>query len=85
MLGKIIKQYLEDNGITQTYICTKTGISAPKMSLILRDERKIIAEEYGAICKALNVDLSFFMDIAYKIKSKSTLNKQNEGYDKEAS
>ncbi|MDD3393820.1 MAG: helix-turn-helix transcriptional regulator [Anaerotignum sp.] len=60
MLGLKIKEYLVSNGITQAFVSGKTGISAPTLCAMLNGERKILAEEYFLICKALNLDFAFF-------------------------
>lgn len=60
MIGEAIKSYLKDNGITQTFISSKTGIKMPILSAMLSGKRKIYAEEYLAICKVLEVPLDTF-------------------------
>lgn len=63
MLGGKIKSYLKSAGVTQSFVCDKTGISASKLSAMLNGDRKILAEEYFLICKALNLEFSFFYDV----------------------
>lgn len=60
MLGNEIKKYLLENGLKQSFLSEKTGISISKLNSILNNNRKILAEEYFLICKALNVDVCFF-------------------------
>jgi len=60
MLGQKIKEYLMANGIMQSFVCEKTGISASILCAMLNGNRKILAEEYFLICKALNLDFGFF-------------------------
>lgn len=60
LLGSKIKLYLASRGITQAFIVEKTNISASKLSAMLNGDRKILAEEYFLICKALNVQYDFF-------------------------
>lgn len=62
MLGQKIKEYLISNGITQAFVCSKTRISAPTLCSMLNGDRKILAEEYFLICKALNLDFKFFYE-----------------------
>lgn len=61
MLGAIIKEYLVNNGIKQAFLVDKTGLSASQVSDILNRDRRIDAIEYYRICKALNVDLEYFV------------------------
>lgn len=51
-----LREYLEEKGIKQSFICNKAGLSADVVSRILRCERKISAEEYLLICDALEID-----------------------------
>jgi len=60
----VIREYLRENGIKQTFVCKKTGISEAKMSAILRERQKMTVEEYVEICRALDVPLQFFFDPA---------------------
>lgn len=60
MLGQKIKEYLKSIGVTQAFVSAKTKISPSTLSAMLNDERKILAEEYFLICKALNLDFAFF-------------------------
>lgn len=62
MLGKKIKQYLNEKGLKQSYLSAKCGFPQPILSAMLNGERKITAEEYMNICHALDVDLSMFDD-----------------------
>lgn len=62
MVGKKIKQYLTDNGIKQTFLAQKTGLSDMVISAICQGDRKIDVIEYHKICKALNVGMDYFMD-----------------------
>lgn len=61
MVGKKIKEYLSENGIKQTFLAEKTGLSDSIISDICIHDRKIDCIEYYRICKALNVPLEFFM------------------------
>lgn len=40
MIGDDIKKYLNNNGIKQSIISEKTGISEPKLSMMLNDKRR---------------------------------------------
>lgn len=56
-----IAQYVSDNGIKQTFIVEKTGLSKNVVSGILTLSRKMSADEYEKICKALNKTPNDFM------------------------
>ena len=61
MLGAIIKEYLNDNGIKQAFLVEKTGLSASQVSDICNNDRKIDAVEYYRICRALNIPLEYLV------------------------
>lgn len=52
-----LKQFFDNNLITQQDITTKTGISQSKISLILNGKRKLTAEELYKIAIAFNINL----------------------------
>ncbi len=56
-----IKEYLEDNGISQAHIGRKAGLNLTKMNLSLNGNRKMTLEEYAMICGALEVNTDFFL------------------------
>ena len=58
--GTDIKEYLESNGIKQSYVSDKTGIPAPILNMMLNNNRKIEANEYMKICDAIGVPLEQF-------------------------
>lgn len=60
MIGTKIKDYLADNGIKQTFLAEKTGLSPSQVSDICIHDRKIDCIEYYKICKALNLELDYF-------------------------
>lgn len=60
-VGQKIKNYLDDNGITQTHISSKTKIPLPKLNLALNGNRRMKFEEYELICWALNVNTDKFL------------------------
>lgn len=59
MLGFKIKNYLEENGIKQTFISDKTGIPLTTLNQILNGNRKILAEEYFSICEVLHINANY--------------------------
>lgn len=61
MVGKRIKEYLVSNGIKQTFVAEKTGLTTMVISDICNNGRKIDIVEYYKICKALNVPLETFL------------------------
>lgn len=61
-----LKQYFEDNLITQQEIERKTGINQSKISLILNDKRKLTADELIKIAISFDINLE---DIKKEIKS----------------
>lgn len=62
MVGEKIKKYLQDNGIKQTFLAEKTGLSNSQISDICINDRKIDCVEYYKICRALNLPLEYFME-----------------------
>lgn len=56
-----IKEYLEENGISQAHIGRKAGLNLTKLNLSLNGNRKMTLEEYAAICGALGVNTDFFL------------------------
>ena len=61
-VGEKIRHYMDDNGITQAHISRRTGIPAPKLNLALSCKRRLTFEEYEAICWALGVGVSEFLE-----------------------
>lgn len=60
-VGEKIKRYIEENGISQTYISKKTGITKPKLNLALNGNRRLTFPEYEMICWVLNVNTDKFL------------------------
>lgn len=56
-----IKKYLEEKGISQTFISKKTGISLPTLNLVLNGKRKLTLDEYSIICGVLAVNTDRFL------------------------
>ena len=56
-----MKKYLEENGISQTFISKKTGIELPKLNMSLNGHRRFTFPEYELICGALNVNTDKFL------------------------
>ena len=62
MVGKRIGEYLINNGIKQSFVAEKAGITAQQMSDICTKGRTIDCIVYYRICKALNVPLEMFLE-----------------------
>lgn len=60
-VGKRIKMYLVENGITQNYISEQAKIALPKLNASLNGKRKLQVEEFKRIINALNVDANTFL------------------------
>lgn len=60
-VGLKIKKYLEENGVSQTFISKKTGIELPKLNLALNGNRKFTFSEYEMVCWALGVNTDKFL------------------------
>lgn len=56
-----IKQYLNDIGVSQSFISKKTGIDPVKLNLSLNSKRKLTFDEYELICWALEVSTDRFL------------------------
>lgn len=61
-VGEKIKSYLENNGITQTFVANKTGIPVQKLNLSLNGNRRLDFDEYELICGALSVGTDKFLE-----------------------
>ena len=61
-VGQKIKTYLEENGITQTFVASKTGIPVKKLNLSLNGNRRLDFNEYELICGALSVGTDKFLE-----------------------
>ncbi len=60
-VGTKIKVYLEENGISQTYVSKKAGIELPELDLALNSNRRLTFPEYEMICWVLNVNTDKFL------------------------
>ena len=60
-VGKRIKRYLEDKGISQAHISRETGIDTVKLNLGLNGNRRFTFDEYALICGVLSVNTDFFL------------------------
>ena len=60
--GVKIKRYLDERGISQSFLSKKSCIPAPKLNLALNGNRKLTFAEYEAICYALDVGVDTFLE-----------------------
>lgn len=61
MIGKLIKDYLQKNGLKQIYVAEKAGLTNNALSDICNEKRGVDCIEYYKICKALGVSLEHFL------------------------
>ena len=57
-----VAQYLEEQGIKQSWLAQKTGLTDNMISGILNGKRKMSADEFVCICKALGKNPNDFME-----------------------
>jgi transcriptional regulator with XRE-family HTH domain len=62
IVNEKIKEYIESHGITQKFLCEKTGITPEKMSNLINGKRKVTGEELLLISKALDINANIFLD-----------------------
>lgn len=71
MVGKIIKEYMDEKGIKQVRVSEKTGITPQILGQILKETRKIETSEFFTICEAIEVN-------PFEIASRAGLYTQQE-------
>lgn len=59
-----IGEYLEQNGIRQTFVAQKSGIDVAVFNRIILNKRAMRADEYEKICIALNKQPNDFMCVS---------------------
>lgn len=59
-VGKQIRLYLMDKGISQTWLSEQSKIALPKLNASLNEKRKLDVEEFSSIIKVLNEDANKF-------------------------
>lgn len=62
MVYENIAAYCESKGIKQSFIAEKTGMTPNVVSQVFRGERKLLAEEFVLIAKALGKSINDFAD-----------------------
>lgn len=63
MLGRLIKQYIEENGLKQKKVAKDAGMTQQALNDVLNERRKIEATEYFGICKAVKVSVDYFAEL----------------------
>lgn len=61
-IGKRIRIYLAEKGISQTWVSEQTKIALPKLNASLNNKRKLNVEEFSEIIKVLNEDANKFLN-----------------------
>lgn len=56
-----VKKYLEEKGISQSFVSRRTGIPLPKLNLALNGHRRMTFPEYELVCGALEVNTDRFL------------------------
>ena len=64
MLGTLIKEYMKDNGIKQSYVADKMGTSPQVLGTILNEKRKLEAAEFFKLCDAIGADAADMAEAA---------------------
>ena len=60
-VGKRIRLYLIEKGISQTWVSERTKIALPKLNASLNDKRRLDVTEFSAIIDVLNEDANKFL------------------------
>lgn len=60
-IAKKIKLFLNEKGISQTWVSEETKIALPKLNASLNGKRKLSAEEFGTIINAIEADANSFI------------------------
>lgn len=61
-VGKKIRLYLIEKGISQTWVSEQSKIALPKLNASLNDKRKLDVEEFSSIINVLNEDANKFLN-----------------------
>ncbi|SHI55973.1 DNA-binding transcriptional regulator, XRE-family HTH domain [Anaerovibrio lipolyticus DSM 3074] len=57
-----IRVYLKEHGIMQTAVARATGINIKTFNYLINGKSEMSVDRMVAICKFLNVPVSFFLD-----------------------
>jgi len=66
MIAEAIAKYIDENGITQSSLCEKTGLPEQTVKMSFCGEKKMSIEEYIVICTALDVSYEYFFKVSKK-------------------
>lgn len=61
-VGRQIRLYLVENGISQTWLSEQAKIALPKLNASLNGKRKLNVEEFSSIVSTLNEDANKFLN-----------------------
>ena len=61
MIGALIKEYLTDHGIKQSFLAQQAGLTDQIVSDICNRDRKVDALENYKICKVLGLPADYFV------------------------
>ena len=61
MIGALIKDYLTDHGIKQSFLAQQTGMTDQMISDICNRDRKVDAMENYKICNVLGLPTDYFV------------------------
>ena len=61
-----VKQYLEDHGITQSFVAEKCNFNPTTFNAMMNGKRKMYAEDLRLVCYALNVSPEVFIEFDKK-------------------
>lgn len=64
-MAEKIKKYLNENKMTIKDLAEKSGINVRILYGVFNNKRKLSADEYIAICNALNVSPDFFVSVKH--------------------
>ncbi len=72
MLGTLIKEYMKENGIKQSYVADRIGTSPQILGTILNEKRKLEAAEFFKLCDAIGADAANMATTAGLYTQKAT-------------
>jgi predicted transcriptional regulator len=55
---EVVRDYIEDHGITMTHVSKKTGIPLELLRRSLNGTRRLQADEFISICACVGIDIS---------------------------
>jgi len=61
-VGKRIRMYLIEKGLSQTWLSEQSKIALPKLNASLNDKRKLNVEEFSSIINVLDEDANKFLN-----------------------